>query len=63
MNTLQSQQPIPVPAIDQLQQQGWSIAQMNGCYCVAWRGNEEITVSWENQSWRVVSAKRSRPLG
>lgn len=58
MSSQHQHEQVPHLAIDQLRQHGWAVAQVVGNYCVAWRGNREVTFTWQEDQWRVVSSKR-----
>jgi hypothetical protein len=50
-----------LPNLDQLRKSGWAIKSLNGEYCVAWRGAEEVVFHWRTDSWHQL-ATRSVPL-
>lgn len=45
------------PNIELLRRWGWSVANISGPYCVAWRGAEEVVFEWRNDSWHRVGGR------
>ncbi len=39
------------PNWELLRRLGWSVANISGAYCVAWRGRDEVVFEWRNGNW------------
>lgn len=44
-----------LPNLDQLRRAGWSVKTVNGEYCVAWRGAEEVVFRWRGGEWHQLA--------
>ena len=45
------QKEITNPNWELLRRLGWSVANISGSYCVAWRGRDEVVFEWRNDGW------------
>jgi hypothetical protein len=39
------------PNWELLRRLGWSVANISGAYCVAWRGRDEVVFEWRDGGW------------
>jgi len=47
------------PNVELLLSCGWSVNQISGRYCVAWRGRDEVVFEWRQDAWCRVGARGS----
>ncbi|MDW8199125.1 MAG: hypothetical protein RMJ56_16130 [Gemmataceae bacterium] len=47
------------PNIELLRRSGWSVANISGRYCVAWRGPDEVVFEWRGDGWHRVGGRSS----
>ena len=45
------QKDAPAPNWELLRRGGWSVANISGSYCVAWRGRDEVVFEWRGGEW------------
>ncbi|MFM8271869.1 MAG: hypothetical protein ACKODX_05985, partial [Gemmata sp.] len=45
------QKEVSHPNWELLRRLGWSVANISGAYCVAWRGRNEVVFEWRNGGW------------
>ena len=50
------------PNFEMLQASGWSINTISGCYCVAFRGRDEVVLEWRDGTWHRVIGRGSSGL-
>ena len=48
-----------IPNVELLRSCGWSVNQIAGRYCVAWRGHDEVVFEWRDGGWLRVGARGS----
>jgi hypothetical protein len=51
---------IPVesaPNFELLRRHGWSVNNICGAYCVAFRGADELVLEWQNGHWQRVGGR------
>lgn len=56
MNSQNPVSPSTHPNVAQLQSSGWSVNAVSGNYCVAWRGQDEVVMVWQQGGWRLVNS-------
>lgn len=49
--------PLAFPDFGQLRNAGWCVGSVSGQYVVAWRGAEEVVLTWRGGEWRQVSGR------
>ena len=49
----------PAPNWELLRRGGWSVANISGSYCVAWRGRDEVVFEWRGDGWHRVGGRGS----
>lgn len=47
-------EPTPFPDFHQLHQTGWTVGNIVGRYCIAWRGADEAVFLWEDGRWQLL---------
>lgn len=45
------------PNVELLRRLGWSVANMTGSYCVAWRGRDEVVFEWRDNGWHRLGGR------
>ena len=45
------------PNVELLLSCGWSVNQISGRYCVAWRGSDEVVFEWRGDGWYRVGGR------
>ncbi|HVK16449.1 MAG TPA: hypothetical protein VM533_05830 [Fimbriiglobus sp.] len=45
------------PNYELLHLTGWSVGTVVGRYCVAWRGADEVVLTWNGGEWRQVAGR------
>ena len=45
------------PNFELLRRAGWSINNVAGPYCVAWRGRDEVVFQWRESGWLRVGSR------
>ncbi|MDB5306014.1 MAG: hypothetical protein JWO38_216 [Gemmataceae bacterium] len=40
------------PNFELLRRAGWSVNNISGTYCVAWRGRDEVVFQWRDGTWQ-----------
>ena len=46
--------PSSFPDFQQLRQTGWTVGNIVGRYCMAWRGADEAVFLWEDGRWHLL---------
>jgi hypothetical protein len=47
------------PNFELLRRSGWSVNNISGTYCVAWRGRDEVVFQWRGDTWHWVGGRGS----
>ena len=51
------------PNWELLRRLGWSVANLSGAYCVAWRGRNEVVFEWRDDGWhRIGGGAAAEPV-
>jgi len=46
------------PNLELVRRAGWSVGDVSGRYCVAWRGrDEEVVLVWQNGTWEQLTGR------
>ena len=45
------------PNYELLRSLGWSVGSVIGRYCVAWRGADEVVLTWQDGEWKQIAAR------
>lgn len=45
------------PNVELLRGLGWSVNSIEGSYCVAWRGRDEVVFAWSDHGWQRVGGR------
>lgn len=45
------------PNFELLRRSGWSVNNIVGAYCVAWRGRDEVIFQWRDGGWQRVGGR------
>lgn len=51
------------PNWELLRRGGWSVANISGAYCVAWRGRDEVVFEWREDGWHRVGGRGAAEVG
>ena len=45
------------PNLELLRRAGWSVNNVTGAYCVAWRGRDEVVFQWRDGAWQRLGGR------
>lgn len=49
-----TQDSVPFPDFELLRRTGWTVGNVVGRYCIAWRGSDEAVFFWEDGRWHLL---------